>query len=164
MTEPPRLHSLLAFVLGFGLLLCIAEGPLWALVGPEARLLDRVNVVRRAHHLKPFAASAELAGVARAHAEDMARRGYFSHTAPDGTDALDRVRAAGVDGFRLLAENLGVSNVSDDRIAAVIDAWLASPSHRENLLNPAFNTTGIGVAQAADGSTLYVQLFATFTE
>ena len=76
--------------------------------------------------------------------------------------SCESARAAGIEGFRLLAENIGESNIGGDRIAAVIEAWLASTSHRKNLLNPAFNHTGIGTAETADGRSLFVQLFATY--
>ena len=103
------------------------------------------------------AASATARGlVARAHAEDMARHGYLSHTNPKGQDALARVQAARVEGFRLLAENIGASSVSGDRIASIVEEWLRSPTHRENLLNPAFNTTGVAVVKTDDGRTLSV--------
>jgi uncharacterized protein YkwD len=72
------------------------------------------------------------------------------------------VQGAGIDGFALLAENIGASSVRGSRIESVVSHWLESPSHRENLMNPAFNATGVGVAAAADGTTIYVQLFATF--
>ncbi len=158
----PSLRSAFAFVAGLGVLLCVAQGPLWALVGLEARIHDRVNVVRREHHLRPLRGSEQLAAVAREHADDMARRGYRAHLSPEGKSALDRAHESGVDGFRLLAENIGWSNVPGDRVPAVIRAWLDSPSHRENLLNPAFNTSGVGRAETADGQTIVVQLFATF--
>ena len=123
---------------------------------------QRVNQVRVARHLKPLRTSRELAQAAQRHADDMARNGYLSHLNLEGRNPLERARAAGIEGFRLLAENIGESNIGGDRIAAVIEAWLASTSHRKNLLNPAFNHTGIGTAETADGRSLFVQLFATY--
>ena len=158
----PQLRSALAFVGGLAVAFFVAEGPLWALVGLEARVHDRVNVVRREHHLLPLRGNEQLAAVARAHAADMARRGYRAHLSPEGDSALDRARDSGVLGFRLLAENIGWSNVPGDRVPAVIRAWLESPTHRENLLNPAFNSSGVGQAETADGQTIVVQLFASF--
>ena len=123
---------------------------------------QRVNRVRVDRHLKPLRRSRELARAAQQHADDMARNGYLSHTNLEGRNPLERVQTAGIEGFRLLAENIGESNIAGDRIAAVIEAWLASPSHRKNLLNPAFNHTGIGAAETPDGRSLFVQLFATY--
>lgn len=123
---------------------------------------QRVNRVRVDRHLKPLRRSRELARAAQQHADDMARNGYLSHTNLEGRNPLERVQTAGIEGFRLLAENIGESNIAGDRIAAVIEAWLASTSHRKNLLNPAFNHTGIGAAETPDGRSLFVQLFATY--
>jgi uncharacterized protein YkwD len=92
----------------------------------------------------------------------MARRDYVAHVDPDGQNPLDRVQRSGVDGFRLLAENIGASNVAGDRLASITEEWLRSPLHRENLLNPAFNSSGVGIVQTSDGRTLVVQLYATF--
>jgi len=164
LRECPGVGGWLAFLLGFGLVLTAAEGPLLALVGSEAALHDRVTAVRRERNLLPLRGSEALARVARAHAEEMAREGYLSHINPAGMNPLDRVRAAGVEGFRLLAENIGASSVTGDRARAVVEHWLESPSHRENLLNPAFNTTGIAAVDTADGRTIFVELFATFED
>ncbi len=123
---------------------------------------QRINRVRVDRHLKPLRRSRELARAAQQHADDMARNGYLSHTNLEGRNPLERVQTAGIEGFRLLAENIGESNIAGDRIAAVIEAWLASTAHRKNLLNPAFNHTGIGAAETPDGRSLFVQLFATY--
>jgi len=150
------------FGAGFAAVIWLATAPLEALAGPEAELFARVNAVRAEHQLIPLRASSELAAVARAHAEDMARRGYLAHENPEGKNPLDRVTAAGVTGFRLLAENIGESSVSGDRVEAIVVAWMGSHDHRENVLNPAFNTAGVAVVEAPGGKTIVVELYATF--
>jgi uncharacterized protein YkwD len=160
--EPPSLASLVGFLLGFGLALALfmpahAEESLDSL-----SLVDAVNEVRAEHHLRVLDTRLELARVAQAHAEDMAQRDYLSHVNPEGLNPLDRARAAGVEGFRLLAENIGATSVHEDPYRAVLLEWLASPVHRENLLHPAFNTTGLGIARTPDGRTIYVQLYASY--
>jgi uncharacterized protein YkwD len=158
----PGLRAALALLLGFGLVVSASAGTLETLAGSEAQAFDRINQVRRDHHLIQLKASPELARVARGHAEEMAREGYVSHVNTAGQNPLERARAAGVEGFRLLAENIGASDEGSDRLEAVVREWLRSPVHRENLLNPAFNTTGIAVVETPTGQTLYVQLFATY--
>ena len=155
------LRPALWFAAGFGAVIWLATAPLEALAGPEAQLFQRVNQVRTERELIPLKPSAELAAVARAHAEDMARRGYLSHENPEGQNPLNRVTAAGVKGFRLLAENIGASSVGGDRVEAIVSAWMGSHDHRENLLNPAFNTAGVAVVEAPDGRTIAVELYAT---
>jgi uncharacterized protein YkwD len=158
----PGLIPALAFLAGFWTAIACADASLSALAGPEAELHERVNAIRREHHLLPLRGSLPLAEVAQRHANDMASRDYVAHVDPDGHDPLDRVQRAGVDGFRLLAENIGASNVGGDRLASITEEWLRSPLHRENLLNPAFNASGIGIVETPDGRTLVVQLYATF--
>ncbi len=162
MNSPPHWYGVVAFLLGVGLVVQVASGPLESLVGSEARLFKAVNAVRHERRLLPLETHRVLAKVARAHARDMAHNGYLSHVNPRGENPLDRARAAGVNGLRLLAENLAASSESSDRIRAVVDHWLASPEHRENLLNPAFHATGLAVVETDDGRTLAVQLYATF--
>jgi uncharacterized protein YkwD len=140
----------------------LCSQPLWALLGPEIEILDRVNEVRAERHLGALRNDPDLARVARAHAEDMLKQGYLDHVNRSGHNPLERVQQAGIDGFRLLAENIGSTNEQGSRVAVLMKGWLASPIHRENLLNPAFNTSGIGVAARPDGTTIAVQLFATF--
>jgi uncharacterized protein YkwD len=164
MSQTPGIRTVAAFLLGFGCVVSLASEPLGALAGPERAVFRRVNEVREQHHLLPLRPNSSLASVALAHAEDMARQGYRSHIGLDGRNPLERVQSAGIRGFSLLAENIGASSVREARTKAVVQEWLRSPLHRENLLNPAFNTTGIGIAEAADGTTIYVQLFASFSE
>ncbi len=164
MSEPPTARGVVAFIIGCALVLSLAEQPLWALAAPERNLLDRINEVRAEHHLGALRPLEPLARVAQAHADDMVGSDYFAHVSPAGQNALDRVQAAGIEGFRLLAENLGSSTVSGDRIGAIIRAWMESPVHRENVLNPAFNTSGIGFGRTGAGELIVVQLYATFTE
>ena len=160
MTVPFR--STLGFILGVWCAFSIGAAPLPSPAGPELDLLARVNRERAAHHLMQLVASSELSDVARAHARDMAQRGYLAHIDPSGRSPLDRAQQAGVSGFHLLAENIGASDVTHDRIESIVQAWLESPVHRENLLHPAFNTSGIGLERAANGRTVAVQLFASF--
>ncbi len=162
VTPPPTLAGTFAFGVGFFLVVAAAEVPLRALAEPGETLRARVNDVREQRHLRPLEASEALAAVARAHAEDMAEQGYLDHVNRKGLNPLERVRAAGVEGFRLLAENIGATNVAGDRIAEVVTSWMDSPLHRENLLNPAFNHCGAGFARGRNDELIAVQLYATF--
>lgn len=162
MTEPPSPRGVAAFLVGFAAVLMLVEAPLCAFMSEEQEIHDGVNDVRVDRHLGSLTTSAELARVARAHAEDMAKQGYLSHVNREGLNPLERTRAAGVAGFRLLAENIGATNIPGDRVAEVVRGWMNSPIHRENVLNPAFNTTGVGIAVSPSGTTIVVQLYATF--
>jgi len=156
------MRAALSFSVAFTAVIWLATAPLEALAGPEHELLLRVNQVRAKHKLIELAPSQDLARVARAHAEDMARRSYLSHVNPEGANPLDRVQAAGLSGFRLLAENIGATSVNGDRLQIIVDEWMRSHDHRENVLNPAFNSSGVGVVESGSGQTIIVELYATY--
>jgi uncharacterized protein YkwD len=121
--------------------------------GPEGQVLALVNVERAAAGCDPLSADAALAAVARAHSADMRDRDYFSHTDPDGLDPFQRAAAAGVDDA--MAENIAQGQ-PDAR--AVMADWMASPGHRQNILDCALSRLGVGVAEGA-GGPWWTQLF-----
>lgn len=107
-----------------------------------AAVLAALNAQRAAEGLAPLAADAVLAVPAQAHAADMAVRGYFDHTTPDGMGFAERMAAAGVSAPRM-AENIGLTSYDDP--SRVIASWMDSPAHRQNVLG-AFSGVGIGIA------------------
>jgi uncharacterized protein YkwD len=155
-------RAAVAFLLGFAVPVLASESAFERLGGAAPALHVRVNEVRRAYNLPEFHADPEIARIAQAHADDMAAHGYLSHTDRAGRNPLQRAQGSGLSGFRLLAENIGASSIRGDRVASVVEQWLRSPSHRENLLTPAFRATGIGVAERPDGTTILVQLYVGF--
>ncbi len=101
-----------------------------------------------------------LDDAAQAKALDMASRGYFSHVAPDGTLPWTWITSAGYD-YQYAGENLAV-RFND--ATNVVNAWMASPTHRENILKPAYTQIGVGVADGiyqGQPATFVVQFFAT---
>lgn len=156
----------IGFLLGFWLAFALSPFSVKTAAGAEpsnrasleASLLTEVNRVRSDHHLIALVRRSDLDQVALAHSIDMARRGYFSHQSPEGGNPVDRLQQHGVTDMRLAAENLGKTTHSDPS-AQIVRSWLQSPDHRSNLLSPALNLTGIGVAQGADGSLIYTQVY-----
>jgi len=168
---PRSLHQSAAFLLGFWVALLLPpfgakaapaerDGPApWAEF--EESFHRDVNAVRANRHLVLLERQAELDRVARAHSADMARRSYLSHESPERRNPVDRLQEAGVTGFTLAAENAGMTSRSDPN-REILQGWLASRVHRQNLHAPPFNATGIGVARAADGTFFYTQLYVTY--
>lgn len=74
-----------------------------------------------------------LQAAAQFHADDLARRGGLSHTGSDGSSVTDRVRAAGYQAC-FVAENIARGQPD---VTSVIAAWVNSPGHYRNLVNPA---------------------------
>jgi uncharacterized protein YkwD len=167
---PRDLRGAVAFLFGLWLALSLV-GPLAAprsasgepsseLAALEAELLDSVNRERLRAHRVALARDPVLDRVARAHSADMIERGFFSHDAPDGASPVDRLQRGGATGFSLAGENVGKTNRSFPN-REIVQGWLASPVHRENLMAPAFNTTGVGIARAPDGTLFYTQVYVT---
>ena len=167
---PRDLLQACGFLLGFVLAIWLsplrieASGPQVPdpeLAPLEAELLHQVNAARAERHLRPLQRSEALDAVARAHSRDMASRGYVAHESPEGANAVDRLEHARLDGFTLAAENIGATSRSSPN-REILEGWLHSTVHRRNLLAPAFNATGIGIARTPDGSLLYTQLYVTY--
>ncbi|MCH2171124.1 CAP domain-containing protein [Myxococcota bacterium] len=127
----------------------------------EDGIQARVAEFRRDRHLIALQRRPELDRVARTHARDMARRNYLAHVSPEGNGPVERLHAQGVTGFTLAAENIGKTSESDPG-AAVVRGWLASPQHRDNLMAPPFNATGIGVVRDSDGMFYIAQVYTTY--
>src|SRR5262245_10625896 len=164
---PRDLVQATAFLLGFWIALLLSPFTTWAdageaaLAAREAEFHRAVNAERAARHLISMHRRADLDAVARAHSADMARRSYLSHVSPEGENPVDRLEQAGIAGFSLAAENAGLTSKSDPN-REILSGWIASPVHRENLYAPPWNATGIGIAEAPDGSFYYTQLYVTY--
>jgi uncharacterized protein YkwD len=87
----------------------------------------------------------------------MARRGYFAHRSPNGADAGERVQDAGYRWSRY-GENIARGPESAHE---VVDGWMHSPEHRENILDCELEQMGVGLAFASDDTPYWVQNFAT---
>lgn len=112
-----------------------------------------INGARKSAGLPALPLNAKLSKAAQRHVDDMIRRGYFAHQAPDGSTPLKRTQKAGYKGC-LVAENLSYSWKSLD---IGVTEWMRSPGHRANMLNPAFREMGVGVGP----NNLLVAVFAT---
>ncbi|MDV5148626.1 CAP domain-containing protein [Streptomyces sp. SBC-4] len=119
----------------------------------EAEVLRLVNVERANVGCTPVRADAQLAALAGAFSADMAERGFFDHTDPDGATPWARAEQAGV-------SSLGGENIARGQAdaAAVMDSWMNSDGHRANILNCDFTTLGVGV-QFGDGGPWWTQDF-----
>lgn len=123
-------------------------------------IANLTNSERTQAHETVLTTNALLAKAASLKAEDMAAKGYFAHTSPEGKTPWYWFQQAGYR-FRYAGENLAVNFVDS---GDVVNAWMASTDHRANILNADFTEIGIGVARGTyEGrSALFVvQLFGT---
>lgn len=82
-----------------------------------------------------------VATAALGHSTDMAETGFFGHVGSDGSDPGDRLMNEGYDTMRW-GENIAVGYDSE---AAVMDAWLNSPDHCANIMDPDYEDVGVGL-------------------
>ncbi len=129
-----------------------------------------INRERVSHGERALTLNGKLQHAAQGHSESMASNDYFSHEGPGGSTPLSRMRAAGYIysskiGYEV-GENIAWGTLSLATPQAIVEAWMNSPGHRANILDPNYRDTGIGVsphppAARAEGQTggIYTQDF-----
>lgn len=127
-----------------------------------------LNRERSARDLRPLKLDRRLGAAALAHSRDMVRRGYFEHDSPDGRTPFQRMLATRYvpkGASWTLGENIGWGTLTLAQPAALVKAWMKSPGHRANVLNPQFKQIGIGIAIGVplDDPGLDGQAGATYT-
>lgn len=115
-----------------------------------------INRARARRGLPRLRINPKLSRAARRHTRDMVRRNYFSHYSPRGGDIVARTRRTGyLSGHFswIVGENIAWGSGSRATPRSVVHAWLRSPGHRRNILNPRYRELGIGVVAAAPAHT-----------
>lgn len=109
---------------------------------PVLQVIDLVNQARGDAGCDPVKVDQRLNRAAAKHSVDMAERDYFSHDTPEGEDFADRIRAEGY-------PSPGAENIAQGQRNArtVMEAWMASDGHRNNILNCDLNAIGVGFAR-----------------
>jgi uncharacterized protein YkwD len=115
----------------------------------ETDVLYLVNLERAAQNLHPLTWDNQLHDAALAHSEDMAVNNYFSHTSLDGRTASERIEDAGYS-WSAAGENIA-SGYSTPQ--AVVNGWMNSDGHRQNILSSTYCDLGVGYAY--DPSSIY---------
>jgi len=167
--EPKSLDSRFLFVLVM-LLVCLkflvlpifsffGQSFFYASVNKEA-LISLVNEERVKNSLAPLKENQVLDRTAEMKAQNMIDLGYFSHNSPNGTTPWYWFKQAGYD-YRTAGENLAIGFIESGE---VFNAWVASPSHKANLLSPKFEEVGIAIIKGifqGQETTIVVQSFGT---
>lgn len=124
-------------------------------------LLNLTNQQRAAAGLAPLSLNDQLAQAAAGKAEDMFTNNYWAHISPNGTTPWGFIRGAGYN-YTYAGENLarGYTSASD-----VMNAWMASPEHRANILSSHYSDVGFAVAEGNltgdSGTVLVVEEFGS---
>lgn len=118
---------------------------------------DLISDYREGIGLQPLLLDSCASEVARVHSEDMAAgRVPFSH---DGFDARADEIAQILTGVTTVGENVAwLSAGFPDPANSAYEGWLGSPGHLANIETDAFNTSGMAVANDADGGTYFTHL------
>ncbi len=98
-------------------------------------VLYYVNVERQKENLKPLKLSRDLNHYAQIRAKEITKK--FSHTRPSGYSCFTVIPKP----YRMVGENIAAGQKSSRE---VVTAWMNSPSHRENIMNPKFRELGVG--------------------
>jgi len=128
----------------------------------EEDVFDLTNEVRSDYGLKTLKHDVRASNAARAHAEDMLKRNYFSHTSPNGTSHMDRLNQAGVDP-KIAGENIGMvfnPGLKLDIPELLMEGWINSPEHAENIFNPYWRYSGVGTAMYNNKTTVAQEFYA----
>ena len=113
----------------------------------EQASLDLINQVREEHGLVRLSVAGELTESARLHSEDMAAQNSMSHTGSDGSGPGERIARVGYD-WRVFGEIVAAGYSTP---AAVVDAWMNSPAHREVILLSSLREFGGGLVYSSAG-------------
>lgn len=121
-------------------------------------VIKLTNDQREALGENPLTYNEQLTQAAKAKGEDMLAKGYWAHVAPDGTQPWKFFNDVGYK-YRYAGENLAKDFPSAQ---AAVDAWMASPSHKENMLSTKYDDIGVAVVEGnlnGVDTTIIVQLF-----
>ncbi|MDH6132501.1 uncharacterized protein YkwD [Kitasatospora sp. MAA4] len=128
-----------------------APTPRVAITGTAAQFAQQIVTMVNAERAKagcgPLTVNAKLQAVAQQHSDDMAARNYYEHDTPEGVDPGTRMTNGGYQ-WSSWGENIYKSPQDP---STAMTGWMNSPEHRDNILNCAFQETGVGVNLSSDG-------------
>jgi uncharacterized protein YkwD len=117
----------------------------------ERAVFHQLNSIRAQNGLRPLRRSRGLARAADVKAREVTRTQILSHDSPNGTSMQSRVRKYVK--ARTVGETIGYVPARSRQANAIVDAWMASPSHRQALLSPAFRRMGVGRRKGSMGAS-----------
>ncbi len=126
----------------------------------QHQLITLTNEQRAKFNLPPVTENSLLDLAAQAKAKNMFEENYWAHYSPSGKDPWGFILSSGYK-FSYAGENLARNFYTSSE---VVDAWIASPSHKENIVNPKYHDIGIAVVEGVlngQKTTLVVQMFGS---
>ncbi|SDI21338.1 CAP domain-containing protein [Alteribacillus bidgolensis] len=123
----------------------------------EQEVIRLTNEEREKQGLQPLEPYSELSDVARDKSEDMRDAGYFSHNSPNYGSPFDMMDTYGIE-YQGAGENIAAGQQSPEQ---VVEGWMNSEGHRENILNGSFTHIGVGHAEGGSYGNYWTQMFVT---
>jgi uncharacterized protein YkwD len=124
----------------------------WSDANYEARVLELVNMQRAKFGLAPLVIDARLERSSSDYAQVLGVNNWFSHTGPDGSTLVSRVEAAGFPFTVQIGEVLAWGNEGWTP-EAMVQAWMNSATHRQEILSPVYIRAGVGCYFTPDNGT-----------
>jgi len=127
----------------------------------DEEIIKFTNYYREENDIAELNINQLLMEAAEAKLNDMFQKQYFAHISPEGDDAGIILKEIGYD-YLVVGENLARGYFKDSK--DLVDGWMKSPDHRENILNPKFREIGVAQREGKfQGKEQYlaVQIFAS---
>lgn len=121
----------------------------------EREVVRLVNIEREKQGLKPLVLDSKLSSIAGKKSQDMKDNNYFSHQSPTYGSPFDMLKQFGVS-YRTAGENIAAGQRSAKE---VVDGWMNSQGHRENILNASYSRIGVGYVSGGSYGSYWTQLF-----
>lgn len=144
-------------LIAIAVLLAGFSGVVSAQSDDEFEIFGLVNRERTKSRLGALEWDGDLAKVARSYSRQMAREGFFDHYDPKGKTVIDR--AAKVDRWSKIGENLFMCSGMDNFTSFSVRGWMRSTTHRRNIMDRGWTATGIGIARSRDDRIYVTQVF-----
>ncbi|MBM7716380.1 CAP domain-containing protein [Siminovitchia sp. FSL H7-0308] len=109
----------------------------------EQKVVDLTNAERSKNGLAPLKVDLELSKVAREKSKDMAANNYFDHNSPTHGSPFDMMKKFGIS-YRSAGENIAMGQRTPEE---VVQAWMKSQGHRENILSSSYTHIGVGYVE-----------------
>lgn len=121
----------------------------------STQIFKLINKERARANVSPLTLNNKLIQAAKNKAKDLAEKKYFDHNSPEGKQFSSWIKETDYK-YSFIGENLAINFQTEE---AVINAWMKSSSHKENILEENFTETGIAIATNNEGKIIIVQIF-----
>lgn len=121
----------------------------------QEEVFNLVNIEREKNGVPELKFNKKISNVATVKSQDMINKDYFDHESPTYGSPFGMMSDFGIT-FFAAGENIALGYTSPK---SVVEGWMKSPGHRENILSSYFNELGVGIAQDSKGRLYWTQMF-----